>query len=588
MRMQAEQSKQQATNPHTHDERGLDSSRLETFDGQPMHQQLVPNLFQSNALTAQRKSLGAAFGAYAPIQCKVAPTTAVNGHAVNDDPRLEREADRMGAHAMRIGSQNPQPGSNNKSGLPSQLKSGIEQLSGHNLDNVRVQYNSEKPAQLNALAYTQGTEIHVAPGQEKHLPHEAWHVVQQTRASEPVAQLQSIKSAGLELEWKGASVEKDGADPKFAKHEHLFDGAGWYLEVDAGNPEVVTDAFESKAALFERLHNGILKLIEIWDYAKLRTIYEAAADGTPAKEEATRVYGEKFLSLNLLASAHAEETGRGGAAKPQLTLGLKKTGLKEFVENATSTEKIRYEASKGALAGAAYGRVDADRINAETRTAYIAWKKYLTDHVPVLAAEIEAADGKVAGLVLVSVLESLFATRLPASSADSQQYYKSRFSILPRIALSALYDELSADEKLSAKDLLTKVAAKWTEAGQPLTMRDWTYEYKYDPTYTEYAKVEYSVKDQLTSVFDDTKRSEKTFARHGNEKKNVDLISSDMLASTSEIGESVGAYRPDKQAPLKELSGLFELRSMPYVSIDNEDSVKAVFEKTLASYGDMP
>ncbi|NEQ83619.1 MAG: DUF4157 domain-containing protein, partial [Moorea sp. SIO2I5] len=35
------------------------------------------------------------------------------------------------------------------------------------------------PAQLQAMAYAQGTEIHVGPGQEKHLAHEAWHVVQQ-------------------------------------------------------------------------------------------------------------------------------------------------------------------------------------------------------------------------------------------------------------------------------------------------------------------------------------------------------------------------------------------------------------------------
>jgi len=39
----------------------------------------------------------------------------------------------------------------------------------------------ETPAQLNALAYAQGSDIHVAPGQEKHLPHEAWHVVQQSK-----------------------------------------------------------------------------------------------------------------------------------------------------------------------------------------------------------------------------------------------------------------------------------------------------------------------------------------------------------------------------------------------------------------------
>ncbi|MEH1926897.1 eCIS core domain-containing protein [Nostoc sp.] len=67
----------------------------------------------------------------------------------------------------------------NKTGLPDNLKAGIENLSGMAMDDVRVYYNSDKPAQLQALAYTQGTHIHVAPGQEKHLSHEAWHVVQQ-------------------------------------------------------------------------------------------------------------------------------------------------------------------------------------------------------------------------------------------------------------------------------------------------------------------------------------------------------------------------------------------------------------------------
>jgi hypothetical protein len=49
------------------------------------------------------------------------------------------------------------------------------------MDNVKVHYKSSKPAQLNAHAYAQGADIHLAPGQEKHLPHEAWHVVQQAQ-----------------------------------------------------------------------------------------------------------------------------------------------------------------------------------------------------------------------------------------------------------------------------------------------------------------------------------------------------------------------------------------------------------------------
>ncbi|MBP0021554.1 MAG: DUF4157 domain-containing protein [Cyanobacteria bacterium SBLK] len=67
----------------------------------------------------------------------------------------------------------------NQTGLPDRLKEGIERLSGYDLSGVRVNYNSPKPAQVNALAYTQGTAIEVAPRQEQHLPHEAWHVVQQ-------------------------------------------------------------------------------------------------------------------------------------------------------------------------------------------------------------------------------------------------------------------------------------------------------------------------------------------------------------------------------------------------------------------------
>ena len=69
----------------------------------------------------------------------------------------------------------------NNTGFSDNLKSGIENLSGISMDHLKVHYNSEKPAQLQARAYAQGSEIHVAPGQEKHLPHEAWHVVQQAQ-----------------------------------------------------------------------------------------------------------------------------------------------------------------------------------------------------------------------------------------------------------------------------------------------------------------------------------------------------------------------------------------------------------------------
>jgi len=80
---------------------------------------------------------------------------------------------------LRNGKDVPAQRKKNRSGLPDTLKSGVENLSGISMDDVKVYYNSSKPAQLNAHAYAQGNDIHVAPGQEKHLPHEAWHVVQQ-------------------------------------------------------------------------------------------------------------------------------------------------------------------------------------------------------------------------------------------------------------------------------------------------------------------------------------------------------------------------------------------------------------------------
>jgi uncharacterized protein YdaT len=80
----------------------------------------------------------------------------------------------------------------NKTGMPDNLKSGIENLSGMSMDHVRVHYNSSQPAQLNALAYAQGSDVHVAPGQEKHLPHESWHIVQQAQGRvQPTTQMKT-------------------------------------------------------------------------------------------------------------------------------------------------------------------------------------------------------------------------------------------------------------------------------------------------------------------------------------------------------------------------------------------------------------
>jgi hypothetical protein len=65
--------------------------------------------------------------------------------------------------------------------LPGALRAGVEALSGVSMAGVRVHYDSPLPARRGAWAHTRGTEIHVGPGQERHLAHEAWHVVQQAQ-----------------------------------------------------------------------------------------------------------------------------------------------------------------------------------------------------------------------------------------------------------------------------------------------------------------------------------------------------------------------------------------------------------------------
>lgn len=92
-----------------------------------------------------------------------------------------RSADEAAAApAAPVREPGPQPVQGaNRTGLPDRLKAGMEALSGLSMDDVRVHRNSAGPGRIGAAAYAQGDSIHLAPGEERHLPHEAWHVVQQ-------------------------------------------------------------------------------------------------------------------------------------------------------------------------------------------------------------------------------------------------------------------------------------------------------------------------------------------------------------------------------------------------------------------------
>jgi hypothetical protein len=161
----------------------------------------------------------------------------------------------------------------NNTGLPNQLKTGIESLSGMSMDHVKVHYNSSKPAQLQAHAYAQGSEIHVAPGQEQHLPHEAWHVVQQAQGRvTPTTQLKGDLSAEVfnsadNIDTRHVSQLAWNKDGDTFLWDQLLDGVAWFANEDGqlwfhiSDPAAVT---EGRLSGYQQLE-GKLKSWSEWN-----------------------------------------------------------------------------------------------------------------------------------------------------------------------------------------------------------------------------------------------------------------------------------------------------------------------------------
>lgn len=187
--------------------------RLRSSDGVAKATQRTADLSSASRLIAQRKQLQAAFGS--AIQRKTGPEDEellqgrfpiAQREAAPEEEELQKKAafsvaQRQGpeeeelvqgqfSRTTAVAQLEAKPGREaNRTGMPDDLKFGIEALSGIDISDVRVHRNSSEPSQLNALAYAQGNNIHLGPGQEQHLPHEAWHAVQQRQGRvRPTAQ----------------------------------------------------------------------------------------------------------------------------------------------------------------------------------------------------------------------------------------------------------------------------------------------------------------------------------------------------------------------------------------------------------------
>ena len=131
------------------------------------------------------------------VQMRKLQEMANNSPQAKRTPQLQATADN---HSIQQQQHRIQKKENN-TGLPDNLKSGIENLSGYSMDDVKVHYNSDKPAQFQAYAFAHGSDIYLGPGQVKHLPHEAWHVVQQAQGKvQPTMQMKGGVSINDDLD----------------------------------------------------------------------------------------------------------------------------------------------------------------------------------------------------------------------------------------------------------------------------------------------------------------------------------------------------------------------------------------------------
>ena len=205
----------------------------------------------------------------------------------------------------------------NKTGMPDDLKQGVENLSGEDMSDVKVTYNSDKPAQLQAHAYAVGNNIHIAPGQEKHLPHEAWHVVQQKQGRvQPTMQMKGNVNvnddAGLEkeadvmgqkaLQLKSQNLENLNNSTNHSMHTFQLAKGGvvggekaesWVPTVDNTRNTKMFQDFMKNVANFKSKNNLNIPdsvFEEIWETA-LKKIHKT--QGTSIKGKVTKEDGSQ-------------------------------------------------------------------------------------------------------------------------------------------------------------------------------------------------------------------------------------------------------------------------------------------------------
>jgi Domain of unknown function (DUF4157) len=269
-------------------------------------------------------------------------------------------------------------------GLPGTLRSSIENLSGVALDNVKVHYNSSKPAQFQAQAYAQGSEIYLAPGREQHLPHEAWHVVQQRRGRvRPTTQMAGMgvnDDARLEQE-----ANAMGARALQGMHQAKVQPSG----LESATQNLAPNPLQGEPGPIQAY--GTPNITDS-DNVALSTQEQIAEAGdndfvviarvvTPSQRipKTSDIKPGLFVSLTKMLS-HAGQIAPGGeVTRPEAAAVAEYVGqlkeserVKELIEFTTDIDKIGKFAKEGNIAYTIYVRVQKKYLT-QSQSAESGW-----------------------------------------------------------------------------------------------------------------------------------------------------------------------------------------------------------------------
>ena len=99
---------------------------------------------------------------------------------------LLQQQESQNINSQESGSSTSTLTSNNKTGIPDELKTYVEAASGVSLAEVCVHYDSPKPAEMHLTIYSEGLDIYVASGAEGELGKELWKMVDYLREQEAI------------------------------------------------------------------------------------------------------------------------------------------------------------------------------------------------------------------------------------------------------------------------------------------------------------------------------------------------------------------------------------------------------------------